>query len=678
MKTPAIPGIGRLLKAAGIIGAGCLVYLPVLHGGWVWDDDVEITGNTSLRAPGALWRMWFHPWQADYLPVKSLLQWIQWNLWGEHPSGYHVTNACLHIVSALLLWRLLGRLGVRFAWLGGLIFAVHPLAVESVAWISELKNALSLPLLLLAFDAYLDWDGSGPAAGGRARRRYVASLLWFAAALLSKGSVVMMPVILLLYCWWRRGRLSSGDFRAAAPFLALSLAAGIVTIRFQLHRAMAGEAIAIGGAASRMAGAGLAAVFYLWKSVIPSGLMPIYPRWAIDPPAVWQFWPWAGLAAAAAMLLAWGRTSPGRARTARTIAFGFGFFLVNLLPVLGFVPMSILRLTLVADHLAYLPLVGLVGLAAAGIGSGETWLRGRGAPGNAAVPSLWIIVAAAIAAFAAGARAYAAVYSDAARLWTYEVSRYPAAWAAHNNLGNAFMDAERVADAQAQYETALKIRPDYVEACNNLANIYSKTGRLAEAAVLYHRALGLKPDYPQARNGLGNLLSQEGDLRGSMEQLSLAIRYSPDMAAAYNNMGNTYCLMGRYAEAEGYIRKALEISPNEPEAHNNLGNVYVRTGRADIAMGEYRTALRLKPDFVEAVNNIGNVQMMAGRLQEAFDTFSLALRIRPGYAEALFNRGLVLLAAGRRDDAATQFRQALQSRPDFAQARAKLELLEKK
>ena len=677
MKTPAIRGIGRLLQAGAIVGAGLFVYAPVLHGGWVWDDDVEITGNTGLRAPGAPWRMWVHPWQADYLPVKSLLQWLQWNLWGANPAGYHVTNACLHILSALLLWRLLGRLGVRFAWLGGLIFAVHPLAVESVAWVSELKNALSLPLLLLAFSAFIDWDDARALPGGRPGRSYGAALLWFAAALLSKGSVVMMPVILLLYCWWRRGRLAWRDCRSAVPFLALSLAAGVVTVHFQIHRAMAGEPVPIGGAASRAAGAGLAAVFYLWKSAFPSGLMPIYPRWAIDPPELWQFWPWPGLAAAAALLFAWGRSSPGRARPARGIAFGFGFFLVNLLPVLGFVPMSILRLTLVADHLAYLPLVGLVGLAAAGIGESETWLRGRGAPGAAAIPAAGIILFTALATLAHGARAYASIYADPAKLWTYEAARYPAAWAAHNNLGNALMDAGRVAEAQEQYEAALRIRPGYVEACNNLANIYSKTGRLAEAASLYHRALEIKSDYAQARNGLGNLLSQEGDLRGAMEQLALAIRCNPDMAAAYNNMGNVLCLMGRFSEAETFIRKSLSLSPDEAEAHNNLGNVFVRTGRAGLAMDEYRAALRIKPDFVEAVNNIGNVQMMTGRLQDAFDSFSVALRLHPGYAEALFNRGLVLLAAGRREDAISQFKLALQSRPNFAQARAKLELLEK-
>ena len=715
-------------QAAVIVLATAWVYAPAIHGGWLWDDDVEITGNAVLRDAGGIRKIWLAPSGADYFPLKTTVQWVQWRLWHEHVTGYHLTNIGLHLLGALLVWRVLVRLGGPFdsapfdsaqgrqgirprwggvEWLAGLIFAIHPLAVESVAWISELKNVLSLPLLLLAFGAWIEWDrkrGTGfqpvidKDTGGMPVLHqfkshpsafwYTLALLFFLAAMLSKSSVVMFPFILLLYAWWKRGRVARGDWLAAAPFFAISLGLGLVTMWFQAHRALAGQTVLTGGLLSRVAAAGLALGFYLWKAVWPWRLMPIYPRWRVDPPALWQFWPW--LVMGAAVYVIWRvcaseelgglkrrRGVPPRLEAAecrfyfRTVAFGLGWFFLNLVPVLGFVPMSFLRLSWVSDHFAYLSLAGIAGLAAAGIGPGLKVAQAR-------TPALLFIPAILLAALAVDARHYAGRFADPRTLWTYNLARNPWAWAARNNLGNALLEAGLVREATANYEEALRLHPDYAEVCNNLGNIYSQTGRPEEAAAMYARALQLQPDYAQARNGLGNLLSETGHVPEAVAQFERALQISPDFADARNNLGNLFFQVGRYPEAEAQLSRALQVRPDYPEAHNNLGNVYLRTGRTRDALAEYREALRLKPNFPEALNNVGNVQMMAGQLSEAVASFDQALRFRPDYAEAHYNLGLIFAGTGRTGEAMVQFRLALQSRPDFRQARAKLAEMEQR
>ena len=219
MRSKAIFG----LQVAIVALAAWWVALPSLRGTWLWDDDTYVTDNAALRSPGGLWRIWFDPPGVNYFPVTFTAQWLQWHWWGNDPLGYHCTNVALHLVSCFLIWRLLQKLGLRRAWLGGLLFAVHPVTVESVGWISELKNTLSLPPLLLAMIAYVDFD-----AGKRSR--YSAALFWFVVAMLCKSTVVMFPFVLLLYAWWRRGRLQPADFRAGAAFFAVALILGLVSV----------------------------------------------------------------------------------------------------------------------------------------------------------------------------------------------------------------------------------------------------------------------------------------------------------------------------------------------------------------------------------------------------------------------------------------------------------------
>jgi len=649
--------VGVCLKVALILLAGWFVYSPAFHGGWLWDDQAEISQNPEILDPAGYWKIWFQSANTDFFPLKSTVIWLQWRLWQEHTLGYHLTTVGLHLLSAFLLWRLFRKLGLRLAWLGALLFVVHPVMVGSVAWIAELKNTLSLPPLLLALSAYVDFDG-------HRQRRYLAlSAGLFLAAMLCKTSVVMFPVVLLLYCWWKRGRISSGDLKASGVFFAISLVLGLVTIWFQHERAIAGTVIASGGLFSRLACAGLAIAFYFCKGIFPVGLLPLYPRWTVDPPSPQQFLPWLGLG----IVLYWLWTR--RATWGRHALFGLGFFLINLTPVLGFIPMSYLRYTWVADHFAYLPLIGLIGLASAGAGRLAASLTGsmrRYAMAGG-------IVLCGI--LACESHRYAANFQSEETLWSYTLKHNPAAWLAHNNLGSALLNHGPLPEAITHFDAAVQLKPDYAAAYNNLGIAYYRLGRPVESMEYFKRALGFQPNFAEAHLNLGNTLVQAGRLPEAIEHYRQAIRLTPTLAEAHNNLGNALYMSDRPAEAFAEFQQALRIKPDYAEAHENLGNIYTRMGSFSDAIAHYQEALHLNPENADTHNNMGFALVKAGRLKPAIEHFEQAVRLKPDFADAHMNLGSALFQAGRVEDAIRHYETALRLKPDLVEARRNLELI---
>jgi tetratricopeptide (TPR) repeat protein len=519
-------------------------------------------------------------------------------MWGDDTLGCHLTNVGLHVLSSLLFWRLLARLGVRWAWFGGFLFAVHPLAVESVAWMSEIKNTLSLPLLLLAMIAFVSYDEN------RSAGKLLLSLLCFLAAMLCKTSVVMFPVVILLYCWWKRGRIGLADVCASAEFCVISLILGLVEIGFQQRVGMAGENLNVGGIFSRLAAAGLSVVFYLWKFLLPIGLMPAYPRWPVVHPSSAQFLPWLALGA----LVGWLWTK--RKSWGRDALFGLGFFGVNLLPVLGLIPMAYLRISWVADHFVYLPMLGLAGLVAAGAGVLADRLtrlrRGLSAP----LAAFAVIV---LCTLCLASRRYAAIFRDSGALWSYELRQNPQAWIAHHNLANLyFSQPGQEANAIAQYEIALRLKPDLAEAHNNIALLLVRQpGQQANAIVHYEAALRFKPDYAEAHNNLALLLaSQPGRQADAIAHYEAALRFKPDYAEAHNNLAVILASEpGRQADAIAHLEAALRIRPDYVNAHYNLGVLLAaQPGRQADAALQFRAALKFNPDYAPAKEALQQLQ----------------------------------------------------------------------
>jgi protein O-mannosyl-transferase len=599
-----------VLRAMAIALAAAWIYSPCLRGAWLWgwDDGLEITQNAVLRAPGGWWRAWIHPEGMDYFPLKSSLQWIEWHLWGDNPLGYHLVNLGLHVCSALLIWRLLHVLGVRAAFVGGLLFAVHPLSVESVAWISEFKNTVSLPPLLLASIAYVAFDRDGR------RGTWALSLLWFFAALACKTSTVMFPVVLLLYAWWRRGRLGRRDLLAALPFFAAALALGAATVWFQSTRSIgiAGTPESLG---TRLAQAGWSIVSYTRMCLWPAGVEPIYPAAANSWPPIL---PWLGIFAVLGVF--WHK----RAGWGRHALLGTGWFLLNLVPVLGIIPMAYFRISPRADHFAYLPLVGWVGLAAAGLGAlMETLEAPRGPSWPIRIPLAGGVAAVAFA-MALEARAYAGAYRDEKTLWTYAVERNPGAWLARANLGKVLYQEGRPAEAEVQFREAIRLKPDSPEAHADLGNCLEAEGLADDARSEYAAALAISPNFAGAHYDLGLSLLRSGRLDEAQAQLKTALQLDPAHATARNSLGLALAGQGRIPEAMEQYRLALGLSPGLPEAHLNLGNALFKLGRLDEAVAEYREAIRLEPGYSGAHNNLGYALARLGRDREAEAEFEAA------------------------------------------------------
>ena len=529
----------RFLPAALIIVAALLAYWPVFHAGFIWDDDKFLTENPLIHAPDGLYRFWFTAEPPDYFPLTSSMLWFEWRLWGPNAFGYHLVNVLLHAASAVMLWRVLLRLKVPGAWLAGLLFAVHPVAVESVAWITERKNTLPMVFYLASILAYLRFeDGcSHHDDTTDGNPQYLFSLGLFLLALLAKTSVVMLPAVLLLCAWWRRGRISLRDLARSLPFFALSLALGCVTVWFQLHKAIAvGEIVRPEGFFSRVAAAGWIAWFYLCKVLLPAGLCVIYPRWDVSGSSVLAFLPLALLIAGLAWL--WTR----RKSWGRAPLFAAAYFLVSLLPVLGFVDTSFMENSLVADHLQYVAMIGVIAFAA-GMLARLAGAKGAGAPMG--------LLAAAGCVLVLGSLTWtrAALYGDARNMWRDNVTKNPSAWLAWNNLGWTCHSAGDDEEAVEDFSRAIALKPNFAQALSNRGGVYAILGKLDLAMDDCNRAVALLPKVARVRINRGNIFFQTHRLSEAIADYDEAIRLNPNFADAYANRARAWLELKEYDKA---------------------------------------------------------------------------------------------------------------------------------
>ncbi len=655
MASPATISWKVLLQIGVIIVAAFLIYWPALRGDWQWDDDRYITDNYLLRTLSGLGKIWLEPGVTlDYYPVSATVQWMQWQLWGLHTLGYHLTNVWLHIVGSLLVWRLLSKFKLRLAWLGGLLFAIHPVQVESVAWIAELKNTLSLPLLVAAMIRWIDYDERKKA------QDYWLALALFVIAMLCKLSVVLLPLVLLLYAWWKRGRIGASDVKASAPFFAAALSVGLVTVLGgmwdQQFNHQPPDFYPPGGIWGRIVLAGQAAVFYFSKVFLPVDLLPIYPLWPVDYTSPLAYLPWLILAVVISWL--WSK----RKSWGRHGLLGLGFFLINLAPCPGFLPAPNMGYAWVMDHFLYLPIIGLVGLVVAALGQ-----LGERIAAPLRLGAIGVVALIAVA-LAWESRGYAGLYVNQQTLWSYTLQQNPQAWLAHNNLGLVLKQAGRLPEAIDQFKLALKIDPGCAQAQVNLGTVLMQMGDGPQAIEQYEQALKMKPDFKEGYNDLGLALHRTGRAQEAIEQYERALKISPDFAEAHNNLGIAFLESGRAQEAAEQFEEAVRINPDYAEAHGNLGNALLALDRTPEAMDQYEQALQIKPDFAEAHYNLGMALMQTGRTSEALDQYEQALQINPDYFDAHLNLGNALLQMGRVAQALEQYERAVQVAPESAVA----------
>ncbi|HVY41192.1 MAG TPA: tetratricopeptide repeat protein [Polyangia bacterium] len=589
------PSAARWLALPLLVGT-MVAYWPALHAGIVWDDRSFIMDNALIHRADGLWRFWFTTRPVDYYPVTSTLWWLEWRLWGDSPLGYHAVNVLVHAADVLLIWRLLVRLAAPGAWLAAALFAVHPVNVESVAWIAEGKNVLAMFFYLISLSCFV----RSPAFGDDSSWGwYGLSVGSFLLALLSKTVVAPMPFVLLILLWWKRGRLTRADALAVAPFFVLAAGIGAVAFWFQAHRAIGAEVVRPDGFPARLAGAGWAIWFYLDKALLPLGLRSIYPRWRIDPRDWWAYLP--ALVAAGVVAACWRRR--GTWGTGPLVAFAY--FIVMLSPVLGFMDIAFMKLSLVADHWQYFAMLGPVALAAAALAT--TGARGGPYAALAALAGL-VLVAMGISTWRLGER-----YRDAGTFWSAVLADDRDAWGAHNNLGAFLLEHGRPDEALAHFTRAVALRPDYAKAQYNLGALLRETGRLDAAVAHLAVAVRLQPDYVDAQNGLARALAEKGDWDGALAHLESSLALDPDQAEAHNNLANVLRQKGQLGLAAAEYGKALAIHPDYAAAHFNLGEVLRAQGDLDGAIAHYQRALTFRPRFGAALHSLAAAYAEAGR-----------------------------------------------------------------
>jgi tetratricopeptide (TPR) repeat protein len=603
----AASGIAGLLQSSRIPGwllglflvcAVIIVYQPVWHAGFIWDDNAFLVNNPLVKHSNGLYQFWFTTNAPDFFPLTSTTLWLEWRLWGANPLGYHIVNVLLHALNAVLIWRVLTHLRMPGAWLAAALFAVHPVNVESVAWITERKNTLAMLFYVTSLLFYLRFEETDR------WRWYGMALGSFVLALLSKTAVVPLPIVLLGLAWWQRDRVCSRDVKHTLPFFGVAALLGLITVWFQSFNVIGLETVRADGLLSRLAGAGWAVWFYLYKALLPVNLIFVYPKWQIDATNLLSYVPGLLLAAGAVALWRY------RKGWSRAWLLGLGYFVVMLLPVLGFRDIYFMRYSLVADHWQYFSIIGPIGLVATGI----TWTSERLKKRNVfLVPVFSLILLLVLGALTWRQTCY---YSDIETLWKMTIARNPACLMAHNNLGLFLEEKGQLDKAINHFQEGIRLNPNVALTYNNRGVVYIKLGK-------YQLAI---------------------------EDFTEAIRLEPNYAGAYfNNRGGVYDKLGQYQLAVEDFTEAIRLEPNFALTYNNRGVVYIKLGKYQLAIENFTEAIRLEPNFAGAYNNRGVADDNLGQYQNAIDDFSRAIGIKKDYADAYYNRAHIYLIQGNKD-----------------------------
>jgi tetratricopeptide (TPR) repeat protein len=625
-----------LLACLVLIAASAIVYAPVRHFGFVtWDDPQYVYANVHV-AQGLTWqgvRWAFTSTESvNWHPVTWLSHMLDVQLYGMNAGPQHLTNLLLHILNTLLLFGLLYRMtGAwgRSVFVAGL-FALHPLHVESVAWIAERKDVLSTLFGMLAMWAYVTY------VRRPGWRRYLPVLVFFALGLMAKPMLVTLPFVLLLLDFWplQRVELEGGVtplVKEKLPLLALAAISSIVTFLVQLNGGAVLGLVRVPWAL-RLANALASYLAYIGKMLWPVRLAAFYPL-GTSPPL---------LQACLGALLLIGMTlfAIRAGRRHGYLLTGWLWYVGTLIPVIGLVRVGDQSM---ADRYAYVPLIGLFLIAAWGAPDFVArWRYGR-----LALP---VAAACILLTCAALANAQIGYWNGDTALWQHALDATADNYLAENNVGEILMKQGRTGEAIPHFVEALRIKPDCAEAQNNLGAVLMGQGKLDDAAQHFVEALRIRPGLADAQYNLGMVRLRQGKLDDAARHFIEALRIKPDVADAQNNLGAVLMEQKKLDEAAQRFGEALRIKPDLVEAQNNLGMVLTRQGKLDEAAQHFVEALRIKPDFAEAQNNLGAALMRQGKLDEAVQRFIEAVRLKPDFAEASRNldRARAALSTGGR------------------------------
>lgn len=732
-------GSWNLILDIGNLWRGTLLFLATLFshwqaigGGFIWDDDAHVT-KEALRSLDGLWAIWFKLGATQqYYPLVHSIFWFEHALWGDAASYYHIVNILLHTVVAFLLVAVLRKLEMPGAWLAGFVFALHPVHVESVAWITEQKNTISALFYFATALFYLRFLAQ------RERKLYFLALGFFVLALLSKTVTATLPAALLVILWWKNGRISwRKDVIPLIPFFILGIAGGCFTA--WVERVYIGaqgvdylSAVTL-TPVTRVLLAGHVLWFYIGKLLWPVNLIFIYEHWNLSASNPVDYVYTLGILVILGVLFriaVKGFNARGSDTYSRAPLAGFLFFCGTLFPVLGFANVYPFMFSYVADHFQYLGSIGILVPLCAAITLSFDRLSHENRGMASAIGGVFI----ALLGFLSWNQC--SIYTDAETLYKSTITRNPSCWMAHNNLGAIWLNAGRIAEATEQFQAAISIRKNYPDAQSNMCGVLIKTGHYKEAVEHAELAVALRPGSPQNENNLAIALAGVGRTQEAIEHYKISLKIMPNFVEALNNLANAYMTIGRKQDALECYQTAIKYSPNFPDAYSNLALLLMGVGHTQEAAGLYEKAvqlipnnfayrtnlglcysnlgrqneaiaqfgeslklnqnvadtwfylansyitlgryaesespllnvLKLNPAHQGAENNIAAVYYRLGRMPEAVSHYQSAIRMNPNYAEAHSNLGVALVSEKFIDDGIAEYTKAIQLRPDYGDA----------
>lgn len=619
-------------------------YFSSLSGGFIWDDtQIYILNNRLLRASDGLFRFWFTREPADYYPLTYTTFWLEWRLWGAQPLGFRVVNLVLHFGVTAVLWRLLARLNVPGAWLAAAIFAVHPVNVETVAWITQRKSLLAALFGYAALWAYVD-DCARPQ-----RRLYLASLFCFALSLAAKPTLIALPLLLIGFDAWRGERFGKRDVARWAPYFLLAALFGLVGIWFQ-EKAIGDHDVRMQSAWGRLATAGWASWFYIYEALLPWNQMFIYPRWNIEASSALAWVPLLLLIGCLAW--SWRR----RESWGRPVLAGLGFFLITLLPALGFVDVYFWRYSLVADHYQYQSIIGVIALV--------VWAAHRlvrHLPAERTWP-LRAGMAALLAGLSLLTWRYSHTFLDEGSVWSDTLRKNPNAIMAYANLATWYRDADQFDEAIEVVHRGMAVS-DEPELHGLLADILRRMGKYAEAEHEYRIVRDRAPGLRQPLLGMAMTLNFLGKSSEAIPLLELAIQRKTDLPIAYRELGIAHCALGDHAGGQQAYLRALALDPAAAKVHLLLADSLRTSGNVRDAIEHYEAAADLQPQNALALAHLARAYAANNDPQRAYIAMAAALRLAPDDPTLQVEMGSLCANQGDMAGGKSHFQAAVRAAP---------------
>ncbi|MBF0279914.1 MAG: tetratricopeptide repeat protein [SAR324 cluster bacterium] len=644
--------IGALLFLAALT---VIAYAPVMDAGSIIDDEKYYINDPLVNASDGLFSIWLKPFQNNgvwpYIPITRSTFWLERQIGGLNLAVGHWGNVLFHCLAAALLGMILRFLHVRGALIISFCFALHPIHVQSVAWITERKNVVAAVFFFLTLWGFVNFEKK------KKTTWYWLTLAFYAGALLSKTSTIMLPLIFVILRYWQRTSWSRTDFQILLPFFLLAGGAGSARIWFEIHAFGAvGEAYTR-SFLERLLTAGHIPFFYLSKIVFPHPLIFTYPKWVIDPGHFFLYFPLLGLFVTMLLLLlkyrSWG--SP--------IFLGLAAYGVLLFPVMGFFNNAWTKFSFVTDHWVYLPSIPLVILLLQGVLQFLDYFKKFKFHriGSAGLGMLFIL-------FLGGMTWHqASIYENRKTLWQTTIQDNPNSWLAYGELARAYTDDRQFEQALQNYSKALAIRK-YPEAFHNRALTYFNLNRYDLALGDYNQALRLNPKYTEAYFNRGNVNFRMNRFQAAFADYNKTLSLNAKYVDAYFNRGLIHFRLNRFESAYEDYSRTLSLSKDYTEAYFNRGLSSFKMKKYEQALIDFNQTLALDSDYVEAYFNRGNSYFSLMRYEEALLEYKRVLSLDPRHINAYFNRGYTLSRMERYDEAIADFSKALSLNPEYANA----------